>query len=122
MGTNFKTVWIERGVTGAGVGHNVNFPAHHTLADGCQSVGLDMVGPGWSATTVLPDAEAITVRILKAATVAGGRIFRIYLGDPTFPMIVMHQAGADLEVGMPPVFEAARVQRRLRDRQELGAG
>lgn len=42
VGDNFKTVFIEKGVHGAGAGGNVNFPAHRVFLLSAQSLGLNM--------------------------------------------------------------------------------
>lgn len=41
VGTNFKTVWIEKGVTGAGAAGDINFPAHRVFLGAAQRGGLN---------------------------------------------------------------------------------
>lgn len=58
----------------------------------------------------LPHAQALVVRILKAAGVAGGRISGALPASPAYPLILTDQANADIVEPVTGTLEAARIQ------------
>lgn len=61
-------------------------------------------------TVVLPHAQAMAVRVLKAAGVAGGRISGALPASPAYPLILTDHVNADLTDPVTGSHEAARLQ------------
>ena len=63
-----------------------------------------------SEVVTLPDAQAMVVRVLKAAGIAGGRIHGALPASPAYPLVLTEHANADLFDQRSGTLEGARIQ------------